>query len=571
MLPRTTQSVSGQESPLLIARTLEPELKRVLYACFERLKATKAALYLAVTHGEENQYELITWYGFTPQGRQTIDTKDPIVQRVLTSRNPVVINSLGADPHIAEILFKQGNERLLAVPILGRMRRMIGLVDLRDKSGRKPFDDDDLKQIPAIIDDIVAVLGTKELYGVGSIPVVELPPQQAVQKEAPHAAAPAAQAKAPAPAPKPAAVQPDSPMSQRAQEAILAARERMARRGIGTSEVRRRILTAEEIEQVRILLPAVLAIPGVVAAALTSVAKDERQALASRGMLDPRATAVLHRYINQYMKRPEHQPVAPQHRSFTVANRNRGVTEEQIIGAQTVPIAARVVEGLLMTIAYDVTPDEETRQQLETFVSRFGETIEATIARNDRANQRVVIAEKLLEPDFQKIPALIDHCRAVSGVAIRFARILKAPPDVAETVRISALVHDVGLRLLDYERISERRRLSAEERRAIAEHPLIGAALVEPLLGAEVAEAVLRHHERWDGRGYPGRVAGNTIPLTARIIQIADAWVTMTSQTSYSPSIDPREAVTQLRNEAGTQFDPSLVGTFLAALSEIAE
>src|SRR6266568_3291040 len=139
MLPRA--QVSGQESPLAVARSLEPELKRVLYGCFERLKATKAALYLSTTHGEETTYELVTWYGFTPQARQIVDAKDPIVQRLLNARGPVLINSLASDSHIAEILFKQGNERLLAIPILGRMRRMIGIVDLRDKSGKKPFDD----------------------------------------------------------------------------------------------------------------------------------------------------------------------------------------------------------------------------------------------------------------------------------------------------------------------------------------------------------------------------------------------------------------------------------------------
>src|SRR5215471_17451306 len=144
MLPRS-QSVSGQDSPLIAARTVEPELKRVLYGCFERLKATKASLYLSVTHGEETTYELVTSYGFTQQARQVIDTKDPIVQRLISSRGPVLINSLAADPRIAEILFAQGNERLLAIPILGRMRRMIGIIDMRDKSGKKPFDDDDLK------------------------------------------------------------------------------------------------------------------------------------------------------------------------------------------------------------------------------------------------------------------------------------------------------------------------------------------------------------------------------------------------------------------------------------------
>ena len=567
MLPRT-QAVSGQESPLAVARTLEPELKRVLYACFERLKATKAALYLSAQHGEETTFELVTWYGFTPQTRQVVDAKDPIVQRLLASRDVLLFNSLAADSHVAEILFKQGNERLLAVPLLGRMRRMIGFIDLRDKSGKKPFDDDDLKQVPSIVESIVEVLASRELYGVGTIPLVDLP-QIATQKET--AARPPSAASQPSAAAKKQPVNPESPMSQRAQEAIRAARDRMAKRGIGTPEARRRILTAEELERARIFLPAVLTIPGVAAAVLTSTAKDERQAIVSRGTLDMKAMALLHRHINGWLQRPEHQPLAPQHRSFVIANRNAAVMEGQIVGASTSALAPKTIEGLIVTVAFDVTPDDAVREQIDVFVARFGESIEASISRTERATQRVAIAEKLIEPDFQKIPTLIDHCRAVSGVAIRFAKVLDLPPDVVETVRIAALVHDVGLRLLDYERISARRRLSAEERRAIAEHPLIGAALVEPLLGSEVAEAVLRHHERWDGRGYPGRMGGNAIPLAARIIQIADAWVAMTSPTSYLPTIDHGDAQSRLRADAGSQFDPSLVGTFLASIHEIAE
>ena len=65
----------------------------------------------------------------------------------------------------------------------------------------------------------------------------------------------------------------------------------------------------------------------------------------------------------------------------------------------------------------------------------------------------------------------------------------------------------------------------------MAEHPIVGAALVEPLLGTEVAQAVLRHHERVDGKGYPSRLTGTQIPLASRIIQICDAWVAMTAPT----------------------------------------
>src|SRR5439155_11680675 len=109
------------------------------------------------------------------------------------------------------------------------------------------------------------------------------------------------------------------------------------------------------------------------------------------------------------------------------------------------------------------------------------------------------IAEKLLEPDFQRFPDLADHCREVSTLAQRFAAALELQPAQIETVRVAALVHDVGLRLIDYERLYRRAHLTPEEMRAMSEHPIIGAAMVEPLLGHDIAQAVLRHHERVDG------------------------------------------------------------------------
>ena len=135
--------------------------------------------------------------------------------------------------------------------------------------------------------------------------------------------------------------------------------------------------------------------------------------------------------------------------------------------------------------------------------------------------------------------------------------------------RIAALVHDVGLRLLDYERLYKRPNLTAEEMRALAEHPIVGAALVEPLLGSDIAQAVLRHHERVDGKGYPSRISGSQIPIASRIIQIADAWVAMTSATTYQPSISREAAVTRLREGAGTQFDEQLVTRFVASLTQL--
>ena len=132
------------------------------------------------------------------------------------------------------------------------------------------------------------------------------------------------------------------------------------------------------------------------------------------------------------------------------------------------------------------------------------------------------------------------------------------------------MVHDVGLRLIDYDRLYRRAQLLPEELRAMSEHPIVGAAIIEPVLGNDIAQAVLRHHERVDGRGYPSRLAGTAIPLASRIIQICDAYVAMSSRRSYQAAISAQDTRRRLLEGAGTQFDEALVQKFVRFLPEIA-
>ena len=136
------------------------------------------------------------------------------------------------------------------------------------------------------------------------------------------------------------------------------------------------------------------------------------------------------------------------------------------------------------------------------------------------------------------------------------------PPAEAEPILLVALVHDVGMRMLDYDRLYTKRNLSEEEISILKEHVSIGAALVKPLLGEEVSRAVLSHHERVDGRGYPNELQGEEIPYSSRVLQICDAYVAMTNPVYQDPQ--PREEVLQTISLAsGSQFDPDLTKRFL--------
>jgi putative nucleotidyltransferase with HDIG domain len=247
-------------------------------------------------------------------------------------------------------------------------------------------------------------------------------------------------------------------------------------------------------------------------------------------------------------------------------NRAPLTTLGKIFSAQ---VNVHAIEGLVLTFAFEAAADPAAQRGLKSFLRQIEQTIETAVSGAAARKEREALTDYLLEPDFQKFPELAEHSREVAMIAQRLARLFELSPAQVETIRTAALVHDIGLRLLDYQRLYRRLNLSAEEHRGLGEHPTVGAALVEPLLGPEVAQAVLRHHERVDGKGYPSRLSGTQIPLASRIIQVADAWVAMTARSSYQVPISHDAAAQRLREGAGTQFDAAVVEKCLDALHEL--
>jgi putative nucleotidyltransferase with HDIG domain len=160
-------------------------------------------------------------------------------------------------------------------------------------------------------------------------------------------------------------------------------------------------------------------------------------------------------------------------------------------------------------------------------------------------------------------PYTAGHSQRVAVYSKRLALALQLDPAEVETIEQGALLHDIGKIGVPDAVLFKNGALDRRERHLIQHHPVLGARLLARVPGAEcVTPCVLHHHERVDGTGYPDGLAGDAIPLGARIIAVADAFDAMTTDRPYRRALDADEAVARLMQGMGTQFDSRCVAAF---------
>ena len=155
------------------------------------------------------------------------------------------------------------------------------------------------------------------------------------------------------------------------------------------------------------------------------------------------------------------------------------------------------------------------------------------------------------------------HSAAVARYSREVAAMLGLGEREQDLIHTAALLHDIGKVVLPDSILFAERKLTDEEWQQIKLHPVHGAKLVERIEGyGPVAEIVLHHHERFSGGGYPAGIAGEAIPIGARILSVADTYDVMTSRDSYRRPVSSEAALAELRRVAGTQLDPQVVDVF---------
>jgi diguanylate cyclase (GGDEF)-like protein len=169
-------------------------------------------------------------------------------------------------------------------------------------------------------------------------------------------------------------------------------------------------------------------------------------------------------------------------------------------------------------------------------------------------------------------PHMADHAYKVQYYAILIAKEMELSQRVIKRIQIASMLHDIGMIAIPDAVLLNPNKLDEQQLQIIRRHPLLSVRIME---GMEFLEqeipAVRYHHERYDGKGYPEGISGPDIPLTARILTVADAFDAMTSARTFRKAMTCEDALKELQQESGKQFDPDVVKAFLAASAKLGD
>ena len=169
-----------------------------------------------------------------------------------------------------------------------------------------------------------------------------------------------------------------------------------------------------------------------------------------------------------------------------------------------------------------------------------------------------------------KDPSTRGHSDWVAKYAVMISRQLELSEKEVEMIRFAGYLHDVGKIGISDRILGKPSQLDPDQWKMMKKHASLGAKILEPVkISSAIKAAVRHHHERYDGKGYPGGLSGEAIPPGARTLAVADAYEAMTADRPYRKALNDEQAVEELKRCSGTQFDPLVVQAFLKALGRV--
>jgi diguanylate cyclase (GGDEF)-like protein len=245
-----------------------------------------------------------------------------------------------------------------------------------------------------------------------------------------------------------------------------------------------------------------------------------------------------------------------------VTGKDRGIPLHLSLGVATYPSDADTLTGLVGVADASLYASKQ----------RGGDTITEAATRDEVSSPSTSlrgIAGRLMDAVGSRDHYTRRHSDQVAVHALKLAETLGLPEQSLDTLKLAAMLHDVGKIGLGPRILRKPAPLTDEEERSQRLHVDMGEAIIRDLPRvAEVLEAVHAHHERYDGSGYPAGLFGEDIPLLARILAVADAYAAMTIDRPYRAKLTGDQAKVELLQAAGSQLDPELVDAFVRALEK---
>jgi diguanylate cyclase (GGDEF)-like protein/PAS domain S-box-containing protein len=186
---------------------------------------------------------------------------------------------------------------------------------------------------------------------------------------------------------------------------------------------------------------------------------------------------------------------------------------------------------------------------------------------NRRSSHSTILAS-IMATMFERSQETEEHAERLSRLSKEVGEMLQLPQKSLDELELFAMLHDIGKVGIDDRILNKPGKLNDEEWAVMKKHPEIGyrIAVSSPEL-EPIAEYILSHHERWDGNGYPQGLKGEDIPLLSRILSVADAYDAMTEDRVYRKALSKHQALKEIENNAGTQFDPVIAQRFIEIMS----
>ncbi len=255
----------------------------------------------------------------------------------------------------------------------------------------------------------------------------------------------------------------------------------------------------------------------------------------------------------------------------------RGATLSSVLGSSWVYLIDAGLSGIALVVAKDIhdTPYAALALipllgLLASFARERHRRLEGMLELSSAYRGTALVLGDVIEADDGYTG---EHCKSVVGLALELADHLGLSAERQRNLEFAALLHDVGKIAIPKEIINKPGKLDPHEWTIIKTHTVEGQRMLDRVGGfmREVGMIVRSHHERWDGGGYPDGLAGEQIPLEARIVSCCDTWNAMRTDRPYRAALGVDVALAELLSNAGKQFDPRVVDTFVRMVIPDAE